>query len=228
MNNQDQETSFKTNGISWARNALSSSTLSILKADFESLSLTGAGARQSGLPDTMLENIYQLDEAHNFAKKLIGDKAKLVRIIAFDKTPQTNWAVPWHQDRTIAVKEKHEISPFGPWSQKGTLHHVEPPISLMNHMVTLRLHIDPCHITNGPLKTLPGSHRLGRIPQSEVLNLSKTMKSETCIAEAGDILAMHALTIHKSPKAEIPNHRRVLHMEYCSQKLPELLEWAMS
>ncbi len=222
-----KNTTFQIDGINWSRDALSKPSLKALKTHFKALTLTQPGARQSGLPHNMLADIYKQEEVHTFARKLIGENAKLVRIIAFDKTPQTNWAVPWHQDRTIAVKGKHETPGFGPWSKKGPLHHAEPPASLMDNMVTLRLHLDPCHITNGPLVVLPGSHKLGRIPQAEVLQLSKTMKSETCLAEEGDILAMHALTIHKSPKAETPNHRRVLHLEYCSQQLPGLLEWAI-
>jgi len=32
-----------------------------------------------------------------------------VKAILFDKTPSMNWYVTWHQDLTIAVKEKIEV-----------------------------------------------------------------------------------------------------------------------
>lgn len=37
------------------------------------------------------------------AQSLLGGKVELVRVIFFDKTPQSNWLVSWHQDKTIAV-----------------------------------------------------------------------------------------------------------------------------
>ncbi len=43
---------------------------------------------------------------------------KLVRAIYFDKTSEANWSVAWHQDKTIAVKEKVNIPGFEPWSIK--------------------------------------------------------------------------------------------------------------
>lgn len=218
---------YRQTGVEWKREALSQEKLDLLKQHFKILSLSRPGARQSQLPQDMLDTITELHEAHDFAKKLIGRKARVVRIIAFDKTPQTNWGVPWHQDRTIAVQEKHQLPDFGPWSRKGTLHHVEPPLWLLDNMVTLRLHIDPCPITNGPLEVLSGTAKLGPISQKDVLQLSNTLPALTCTAESGDILAMHALTIHRSPKAAKPGHRRVLHLEYCGRDLPEPLEWAL-
>ncbi len=34
---------------------------------------------------------------------------ELVRSLLFDKTPESNWPVLWHQDRTIAVTEYHPV-----------------------------------------------------------------------------------------------------------------------
>lgn len=47
-------------------------------------------------------------------ENLLGRKFQLIRSILFDKTAGANWAVLWHQDRTIAVKEKREVDGFGP------------------------------------------------------------------------------------------------------------------
>ena len=48
--------------------------------------------------------------------KILGRKAKPVRAIFFDKTPDVNWKVPWHQDLTISVKEKRETDGFTAWT----------------------------------------------------------------------------------------------------------------
>jgi hypothetical protein len=44
----------------------------------------------------------------------IGAQPVLVRSILFDKTPGANWAVPWHQDLTIAVRHRVDVSGYGP------------------------------------------------------------------------------------------------------------------
>src|SRR5277367_2259152 len=81
-----------------------------------------------------------------------------VRSIFFDKTPEANWLVPWHQDLSIAVRERREIPSFGPWSVKNGTPHVQPPIELLENMITLRLHLDDCDESNGALRVIPGSH----------------------------------------------------------------------
>jgi len=49
---------------------------------------------------------------------VLGTAAKPVRSILFDKTPESNWYVTWHQDQTIAVNSRIEVPGFGPWSTK--------------------------------------------------------------------------------------------------------------
>ena len=49
---------------------------------------------------------------------LRGD-SHLVRAIFFDKTPEKNWFVSWHQDKTVALNRRVEMEGWGPWSSKG-------------------------------------------------------------------------------------------------------------
>lgn len=48
----------------------------------------------------------------------LGRQARPVRAILFDKSPATNWALGWHQDRTIIVRERRDVPGFGPWTRK--------------------------------------------------------------------------------------------------------------
>src|SRR4051812_19472297 len=57
------------------------------------------------------------------AAAVLGQKARPVRAVYFDKTAAANWAVPWHQDRTIVVRDRAEVAGFGPWTIKGGLQH---------------------------------------------------------------------------------------------------------
>src|SRR5688500_16968534 len=40
---------------------------------------------------------------------ILGERARAVRGILFDKTPDANWLVPWHQDLSIAVRERLDV-----------------------------------------------------------------------------------------------------------------------
>ena len=43
---------------------------------------------------------------------VLGPKAFVVRSLFFDKTPEANWKVAWHQDLTIVVRNKIEVPQF--------------------------------------------------------------------------------------------------------------------
>jgi hypothetical protein len=58
---------------------------------------------------------------------VLGASAFPVRGILFDKTPDANWKVAWHQDLAIAVRERRDTPGFGPWSEKAGVTHVQPP-----------------------------------------------------------------------------------------------------
>jgi len=137
-----------------------------------------------------------------------------VRAIYFDKSPSVNWAVAWHQDLTVAVRSRVEVRGFVPWSTKNGVPHVQPPIALLEKMLTVRLHLDDCDQENGALRVIPGSHRLGRLSAERI--------REQC---AGDALLMRPLLLHASGRSKSGRHRRVLHIEYAGFSLPAPLEW---
>ena len=111
----------------------------------------------------------------SLVKSVIGKNAQLVRSILFNKNAKANWFVAWHQDLTITVAAKAELSGFTGWSEKGGICHVQPPIAVLQQMVTVRIHLDNSDADNGALVVAPGMHKLGRVPTSEVRGaLAKT------------------------------------------------------
>ena len=150
-----------------------------------------------------------------------------VRSIFFDKTPEANWLVPWHQDLSIAVKGRLDLPGYGPWSVKDGSPHVQPPIDILEAMVTVRVHLDDCDESNGPLRIIPGSHRLGRLTAADIAGIRASREEVTCSVRAGDVLLMRPLLLHASSEACAPANRRVIHVEYSTCPLPEGLEWGV-
>jgi len=158
-------------------------------------------------------------------EETLGQSAVMFRGLYFDKTPDSNWLVPWHQDLTIAVKERQDNPGFGPWSTKEGVAHVQPPEPWLSGRLAIRLHLDDCGPENGPLKVIPGSHRFGRLEGNEIDQMRVARKAAICIANRGDALLMNPMLLHASSQADSPGHRRVIHLEFCAYSLPGTLEW---
>ncbi|MCM8543418.1 MAG: phytanoyl-CoA dioxygenase family protein [Lentisphaeraceae bacterium] len=184
------------------------------------------GTLQDTLQDT--ENcrfcLASIPELHPFAKSISKSlsghlpQMRLNRSIFFNKTPQKNWAVLWHQDLTICVKEKRVIEGYGPWSIKDGVPHVKPPLHILQSMITARLHIDDSTEENGPLKVIAKSQNAIH-DRSQIKHL--TDRTEVINAKQGDLLIMKPLLLHSSGSSlnsALP--RRILHLEFLTE-LPQ-------
>ncbi len=155
---------------------------------------------------------------------VLGERFFPVRGILFDKIPDANWKVPWHQDVTIAVQERVEAEGFGPWSMKADVLHVQPAAEVLEHMVSVRLHLDNCGEENGALRVIPGSHLHGRIPEEEIPVMRETPEV-VCAIGVGGALLMRPLLLHASSPSRVPGHRRVVHLDFASVQLPNDMRW---
>ena len=178
------------------------------------------------------------------AEAVLGPECFAVRALLFDKTPDANWKVVWHQDLTIAVRARANVAGYGPWSEKGGVPHVQPPAELVERMLVVRVHLDDCGADNGPVRVLPGSHRAGRLSAAaadawragaEAVDCLAERgaidawrggaEAVDCLAERGAILAYRPLILHASSPATAPAHRRVVHLEFAAESLDPPLEW---
>lgn len=157
---------------------------------------------------------------------IAGDGARVVRSLYFDKTPGANWKVAWHQDLTIAVRERRLVEGFTAWSVKAGIPHVQPPADILEKILTVRIHLDDTDASNGALKAIPGSHRLGRLDESAMRALIDGAEPITCNVPRGGVLLMRPLLLHASSAGTNPAHRRVIHLEFSAQSLPGGLEWS--
>lgn len=161
----------------------------------------------------------------NLVQSVLGENARPVKALYFNKTLGHNWNVAWHQDLNITVKQQIYMSGFHRWSVKQGIYHVQPPTSLLENMLTLRIHLDNATKDNGALQVISGSHKHGKIAKEDLNNKIEQGEIIICEAQAGDVLLMRPLLLHASHKNLSLNQRRVIHIEFTAQALPEPLQW---
>lgn len=154
--------------------------------------------------------------------QLFGEGYFVVKSIYFDKPPQSNWFVAWHQDLTISVDKKIDASGFGLWTVKQGQIAVQPPTSILENIYTIRIHLDDCDETNGALKVIRGSHNNGIVRTESVTNVSN---EALCNVKKGGIMIMRPLLLHSSSRSISDKQRRVIHIEFANMELPYGLIW---
>jgi hypothetical protein len=171
-----------------------------------------------------VQRLARQPHVRQFVVPILGNRAFAVRAIFFDKVPDANWSLFWHQDNVVAVAQRSDAPGFTGWSCKAGVWQVQPPVHILARMVAVRVHLDDCGPENGPLRVLPGSHRFGWL--DDQLDAWKQRVSEVvCDVRCGGIVAMCPLTLHASSPSQDPSHRRVIHIEYACDNLPDGLEW---
>ncbi len=217
------------NGFELIHDFLSIKQLSPIHSEIRSYdhSLVKGGIRNAEKKFPSIGKLVCSDYIVEKAANYLSGKPQFVRAILFDKTPLNNWLVSWHQDKTVSISGRFNDKAWGPWSVKDGVQHVQPPIDVLNQMVTIRIHLDASTIENGCLKVLPRSHLMGILSQTEIVTHARMVNEVTyCEANAGSAFIMRPHLVHSSSKASQPSRRRVLHLEFSSYSLPEGFFWA--
>lgn len=155
---------------------------------------------------------------------LFGDDYFVVKSIYFDKPKQSNWFVAWHQDLTISVDKKVNLTGFSSWTNKHNQFAVQPPIGILKDNFTIRIHLDDTNSDNGALKILSGSHKKGI---NRPGNIDWSIEKETvCDVALGGIMVMRPLVLHASDRTTNDARRRVIHIEFSRAKLPDEINWS--
>lgn len=154
----------------------------------------------------------------------LGNRAFLVKAIYFDKPPGSNWFVASHQDLCISVSEQKQVPGFVNWTKKEGQFSVQPPLPILENILTVRIHLDDTDEHNGALTVLNGSHRKGiiRFQDLEPKNEDECL----CAVPTGGVMLMKPLLFHRSARSSGTKRRRVIHLEFSNADLPETLEWA--
>lgn len=218
------ELTLAADGAEHRRSALAPAALRQLETALEGQPADQAGVRLFGVE--ALRPLLDRDGVVGaLAGPAVGKSSRPVRAILFDKSPNANWALGWHQDRVIAVRNRVEVEGFGPWTRKHGALHVAPPPDLLARMLTVRVHLDDTPSTNAPLLIAPGSHRLGLVAEPDVVPVVRRCGAVACLAAAGDAWLYATPILHASERATRPSRRRVLQVDFAAESLPGQLEW---
>jgi phytanoyl-CoA hydroxylase len=134
------------------------------------------------------------------AEALLADDAVPQELEWFNKPPRVGKFTPPHQD--------------------GYYFMLDP-----NEAATMWLALDPVDESNGCVRYIPGSHRKGLRPhgRTEVLGFSQGItdygdadrKAEVpMVAEPGDLLVHHAVTVHRADGNQSERNRRSIGLIY--------------
>lgn len=191
---------------------------------FSSFLGTKHAGQRNLLDIPIVRQLARSDAIRGLAETVLGSSCFAVRGILFNKTEGANWRVIWHQDCVISVAERKEVQGWGPWSIKAGLNHVRPSSDIVSRMLAIRIHLDDCGAVNGPLRVVPGSHKHGFLSDGQIQDWPKS-GAVTCTVSRGDAILMRPLLLHSSPPATVPSSRRIIHLEFAADGLPNGVEW---
>jgi ectoine hydroxylase-related dioxygenase (phytanoyl-CoA dioxygenase family) len=152
------------------------------------------------------------------ARRVLGTGAVPFRATLFDKSPNSNWLVVWHQDTALPLCERHETPGWGPWSVKDGVIYAHAPTAALARVLALRIHLDNSTADNGPLRVLPATHKMGVLSDDAIHKLAEEVTSVDCLVPRGGVLAMRPMIVHASSKSRSEMSRRVLHIEYAASR----------
>jgi ectoine hydroxylase-related dioxygenase (phytanoyl-CoA dioxygenase family) len=219
----DVSANFNSQGFAVVPKLIDSASLGAFSQHLD-LAPTSAGSRR------LLRQVWCQDLAAGIRtalskRQLLSPDAVAVQCTLFDKGPSKNWFVSLHQDRSIPVRSKVDSHVLTGWAEKEGDIFVQPPVSVLERLTAVRLHIDDCPAESGALRVVPGSHLRGILSKSQSDAYRATQGEVVVPLSEADALVMKPLMLHGSSKATSGARRRVLHFVYGPRDLPFGLEW---
>lgn len=199
----------------------SDAQIEVLLAHFEALGPIKGGVRNL-LDDELVRSFARSQSIRDIAHGWLSESAFCVRAVLFDKTPEHNWNLPFHQDTKVAVRGHH---PEFRQSEKDGVPHILLPVGILERQIAIRIQLDPGAEITGPVQVIPNSHVMGILSHDEIDRVCGTEPVVSCPVPLGGALVFRSLLLHGSERSQSQLRRRVLHFEFCDQELPSPLEW---
>jgi ectoine hydroxylase-related dioxygenase (phytanoyl-CoA dioxygenase family) len=186
---------------------------------------TGRAGSRALLNEVWCRDLGAAIASHPRVASLLPANAVAVQCTLFEKSPESNWLVAFHQDLSIPVAARVESDACTGWSEKDGLTFVQPPVDVLAQMLAVRVQIDESAGRDGALRVIPGSHRNGKVPSGDVASIRAKQGEVSCEVERGGALVLRPLLIHASSKITGARPRRVLHFLFGPASLPHGLRW---
>ncbi|HYE04896.1 MAG TPA: phytanoyl-CoA dioxygenase family protein [Planctomycetota bacterium] len=185
----------------------------------------GAGSRRHLLAEPAVRRLIADPAVRALVTRVLGRRAAAVRGLLIDKREGADWALPFHQDRVVAVVARRDTDGFSGWSLKDGVVHALAPGAVLRRMIAVRVHLDACDAGSGALRVLPGSHRHGVLDDDATRRLASTTAEHVLAAGVGDVVLMRPLLLHASARSGRVGPRRVVHIDFAAGELPGGLRW---
>jgi hypothetical protein len=161
-----------------------------------------------------------------FLWSLTGRELVAVAARLHDSAGTSEVAAEWHQNRVVAVRERLDVRGYGPWSTRVGISHVEPPASVLDQMLVLRVHLDDIAVGGQALQILPGSHRAGKLTLDAIEHLVDSNDVVMPAIRKGVLVAMRPLLLHAMPCLMSRTQRyRFLNIEFAPPEAITPLQW---
>ena len=188
----------------------------VLKALRENIFTPGVAGMRCLLDEPLVAAVARELRGRLVELGVLSAEAVAIQAIAFDKTPETNWKVTWHQDVMFPFAQAVRSAGYDLATKKDGVDYARPPRAVLEQMLAVRLHLDDCDESNGPLRVSPGTHRGGVLRSTEIADKVEQQGQVICVARTGEAVLLRPLLLHASSIAKEPRHRRVLHLVYHS------------
>jgi hypothetical protein len=146
--------------------------------------------------------------------------ARAVQCTFFDKSAERNWSVGPHQDLSLPLPGGARTLPEG-WrnsSNKDGIEFGQPPASILERVLAVRVQLDAVENDEGALEVLPGTHRRGRLDAVDLAGLALVAERMACPVPRAGALLMRPLLVHGSRRLHAGNRRRVLHFVFAPRE----------
>jgi len=215
---------FERDGFAIVEDIVSSSQCEGLEKAIARRTITGAGSRNLLEEPLCQELAVQLRNDPRLSR-FMPQSARAVQRTYFDKSAKTNWLVAFHQDLAVPLRARNDSPMWNGWSLKDGVIFANAPVSVLETMVAVRVHLDASTPENGPLRVVVGSHRLGRLSAADAARVRESNPVEMCLVPAGGALVLRPLMLHASSKSRSSRPRRVLHFLFGPERPDEGLAW---
>ena len=136
------------------------------------------------------------------------------RAVGFAKSKDSNWSLPWHQDRIMAMNQRIDSPDYSNWARKSGVWHCEPSVATLQHMTFAYIAFDNISDGQGGLELAEGTHRHGKIAETDIaahISNSTLVKPELL---CGEVLLISSLTLHRSAVMRESGNRRTLRIDF--------------